>query len=159
MDTIHVSFALPREYSAMPNGAAIPPGDNVIFSICADVVHPDGADTIWLFTDEPAVYPIVVYGEGIVSDKTKIPQKLSLSIIPNPFNSSISIKYSIDRETTIEIAIYDVLGQRASTLLHEPKIAGNYSVEWNAKNKPSGIYFVRLKTGDNTITKRTILIR
>jgi photosystem II stability/assembly factor-like uncharacterized protein len=60
---------------------------------------------------------------------------------PNPFNPSTKIQYQIPTASKVTIKIYNLLGQNIATLVNEQKMAGSYSVEWNASNVPSGVYF------------------
>ena len=89
----------------------------------------------------------------------KKPQSYSLGIYPNPFNSSLSISYTIAKASDIFIDIYDLTGNMVTELVNEHQEAGYYSALWNGENIPSGIYFVRLKAGEQTITKRAILMK
>ena len=57
------------------------------------------------------------------------------------------------------LKVYDILGNEITSLLNENKIAGNYTVEFNAGNLASGIYFYRLQAGSFTQTKKMILLR
>ncbi|NOX18896.1 MAG: T9SS type A sorting domain-containing protein [Chlorobi bacterium] len=77
---------------------------------------------------------------------------------PNPFskgaggNSSTTIKYTISNSFSIlhsQLSIYDVLGRKVATLINEDQMPGNYSVEFNAGNLPSGIYFYKLTIRSN----------
>ena len=83
---------------------------------------------------------------------------------PNPFNPVTKIKYSIPqnlrRETgNVSLKIYDVLGREITTLVNEEKPAGEYEVEFNGSNLPSGIYFYQLNAGVFTETKKMILLK
>ena len=83
---------------------------------------------------------------------------------PNPFNPSTIIKYSIpkiinNQSSIINLKVYDILGSEVATLVNEQKKPGFYSVEWNASNIASGIYFYRIQAGDFIQTKRLILLR
>ncbi|MEO6694282.1 MAG: SBBP repeat-containing protein [Ignavibacteria bacterium] len=79
---------------------------------------------------------------------------------PNPFNPKTVIRYSIIENRFVNLRVYDVLGNEVRNLVSENKPAGNYEVEWNASNYPSGIYFYRLEIDGNIIdTKRTILLK
>jgi hypothetical protein len=51
------------------------------------------------------------------------------------------------------------LGREVATLVNEEKPAGEYEVNFNAANLPSGIYFYQLKAGQFSETKKMILIR
>jgi flagellar hook assembly protein FlgD len=84
-----------------------------------------------------------------INDKTpeSIPASFQLNQnYPNPFNPSTKIKFSVPKQSSIRIIIYDLLGRRVKTLLDEERPAGNYTVQWNGENEfnnkvSSGIYF------------------
>jgi len=78
---------------------------------------------------------------------------------PNPFNPSTSIHYAISSPQFVTIKVYDLLGKEIVTLVNEEKPAGNYEVEFNAANLPSGIYFYRIKAGNFIETKKMVLLR
>jgi len=78
---------------------------------------------------------------------------------PNPFNPNTKIKFVIPKSSFVNLKVYNVLGKEAATLVNEEKPAGNYEVEFNATDLPSGIYFYRLQAGDFIETKKMILLR
>ncbi|NNG27143.1 MAG: T9SS type A sorting domain-containing protein, partial [Ignavibacteriaceae bacterium] len=55
--------------------------------------------------------------------------------------------------------VYDVLGNRIATLVNEEKPAGNYEVEFNSVNLPSGLYFYTLQSGNFAETKKMLLLK
>lgn len=67
---------------------------------------------------------------------------------PNPFNPISKIDYSIPKESFVTVSIYNILGDNIATLVNEKKEAGNYSLDFNASNLPSGVYFYQLKASD-----------
>ena len=78
---------------------------------------------------------------------------------PNPFNPSTTINYSIPNAGIVTIKVYDVLGKEVATLVNEDKPAGNYEVEFNASDLPSGIYFYQLKSERFVEIKKMILLK
>jgi|WetSurMetagenome_2_1015567.scaffolds.fasta_scaffold01309_3 hypothetical protein len=89
-----------------------------------------------------------------------IPEEYHLSQnYPNPFNPSTKISWQSPVGGWQTLKIYDVLGNEVSTLVDEYKPAGNYEVEWNADDFPSGVYFYQLKTESYLETKKMILIK
>ncbi|MDR3610582.1 MAG: T9SS type A sorting domain-containing protein, partial [Ignavibacteriaceae bacterium] len=78
---------------------------------------------------------------------------------PNPFNPSTTISFSIPVQENVSIVIYNILGMKVATLLNEVKAAGNYTLSFNARNLPSGIYFYKLESGSYTSVKKMILIK
>jgi hypothetical protein len=77
---------------------------------------------------------------------------------PNPFNLNTKIQYRIDENSTIQIDIYNMLGQRIRALLDDVKQPGKYEIVWDGTNKfripvTSGIYLCVIKTN----TKREVI--
>jgi hypothetical protein len=78
---------------------------------------------------------------------------------PNPFNPTTTIIYSIPKSCFVSIKVYDILGREVTTIVNENKLAGNYTVQFNAVKLTSGIYFYRMQAGDFVQTKKLILIK
>lgn len=78
---------------------------------------------------------------------------------PNPFNPSTKIKFSVPSSNLVKMTVYNVLGKEIYTLINERYSAGTYSVEFNASNLASGVYFYKLEAGDYTATKKMVLIK
>ena len=78
---------------------------------------------------------------------------------PNPFNPVTTIQYSISNEDYITLRIYNSLGEEIKTLVNEQQTKGNYSVNFNASNLPSGIYFYTLVAGNYRETKKMVLLK
>lgn len=84
--------------------------------------------------------------------------------LPNPFNPSTTIAYTIPARTRVKIEIFNILGQSVTTLVDETKPTGNYQIIWNGIDRqraavPSGIYLYRLQAGKNVQTRKMILLR
>ncbi len=78
---------------------------------------------------------------------------------PNPFNPSTAIRYSIPNAGQVKLNVYSVTGKLVVSLVNEFKPAGNYSVNFNAANLPSGVYFYRLTSGSFVENKKMILLK
>lgn len=78
---------------------------------------------------------------------------------PNPFNPQTRIKYSVPRSDLVQIKLYDMMGGEIKTLINEHRQAGTYEVELEANDLPSGVYFYRMISGNNSETKKMILLR
>lgn len=84
---------------------------------------------------------------------------------PNPFNLSTTIRYSLPQAGYVTLKMFNVLGQQVATLANGEQSAGDYEVQWNAMNLPSGVYFCRfsvasyLRVGEFTETKKLVLIK
>ncbi|NWF89255.1 MAG: PQQ-dependent sugar dehydrogenase [Ignavibacteriaceae bacterium] len=78
---------------------------------------------------------------------------------PNPFNPTTNIEYAINRRQTITLKIYDSLGHDIETLVSGEKDAGYYSVDFQASNLSSGVYFYQIKGGSFIETRKMILMK
>lgn len=78
---------------------------------------------------------------------------------PNPFNPTTKIKFSISDFQSTNLKIYDILGNEVATLLNEYKPAGEYEIEFNASDLPSGIYIYQLKSGSAVQTRKMTLLK
>jgi hypothetical protein len=83
---------------------------------------------------------------------------------PNPFNPETAIKYQIRRDGPVELAIFNLAGEKVRALVNEILPAGNYEARWNGANElghrvSSGVYMYRLKSGATTQTKKMVLLQ
>jgi hypothetical protein len=78
---------------------------------------------------------------------------------PNPFNPNTIINFSIPKETQVNLAVYNILGEKVRDLKNEVMKSGYYNVEFNASGSASGIYLYRIKAGDYTHTKKMLLLK
>ena len=101
-------------------------------------------------------------GFNFIPDKFELEQNY-----PNPFNPNTKIKFTIPSvvdanfasTTMTQLKVFDVLGNEVATLVNEYKPAGNYEVEFNAKNISSGVYFYTLSTQNYSETKSMVLLK
>ena len=78
---------------------------------------------------------------------------------PNPFNPSTTIRFSVPENQLVTLKIYNSIGEKIAEIVNQALPAGNYQVNWNAENNPSGIYFYTLTTNNFKETKKMILLR
>ncbi len=93
-----------------------------------------------------------------------IPKVFSLQQnYPNPFNPSTVIRYELPVDNYVTLKIYNALGQEVATLVDGMQDAGYKSVEWNANNVPSGMFFYRIlaQSGDHNFNcvKKMLLLK
>lgn len=93
--------------------------------------------------------------------KTRINEPVKLNQnYPNPFNPSTVISYDVNSSANVTIKVYDMTGREVRTLVNSFQNAGTYSVNFNASNLASGIYFyvLRMNTGSAEFTKTMKMI-
>jgi 2',3'-cyclic-nucleotide 2'-phosphodiesterase (5'-nucleotidase family) len=97
----------------------------------------------------------IVAGSG---PEVTSPQELVLCWnAPNPFESATSISYSLPADGRVRLEIFNHAGQRVTTLADEWQVAGEKTVQWDARSFPSGVYFRRLTVGDFAHTGAMVL--
>jgi hypothetical protein len=111
------------------------------------------------WTDDRAGYYIydvwacVVAGEFPTGISVKKLSHLPSSFIfnqnyPNPFNPTTTINYQLPENSHVNIIIYNLHGHVVAILVDEEKIAGSYSVNWNAVQLSSGMYMCKMQAGN-----------
>ncbi|MCP4582666.1 MAG: T9SS type A sorting domain-containing protein [candidate division Zixibacteria bacterium] len=78
---------------------------------------------------------------------------------PNPFNATTIISYELAEHLSVSIDVYNILGQKVTTLINRNQVAGQHHVIWNADNFPSGVYFYKLQADDYIETKSMLLLK
>ena len=94
-----------------------------------------------------------------LQEKTILPRQVSLNTYPNPFNPITTLSYTIPSDGIIQLSIYNLAGQQIDNLIHEYKNKGQYSINWNATNYPSGVYFAHMQIEHNVFTQKLILMK
>ncbi len=137
-------------------------------------VTPDGQIVFDLSLPDK-VYSYRVYKAGLitsVASSEKIPEPVFklFQNYPNPFgadpsgNPTTTISYVVPSVETrhalsLQLIVCDVLGRKVATLVNKAQAPGNYSVQFNAQDLPSGIYFYTLKAGNFVKTRKMILLK
>jgi predicted esterase len=97
---------------------------------------------------------------GISKEGQMIPTTYALKQnYPNPFNPNTIINYQLPMTNDVELSIYNLLGQKVSTLVHERQQVGYHQVEWDASRFSSGIYYYKIEAGNFQDVKKMILIK
>jgi hypothetical protein len=83
---------------------------------------------------------------------------------PNPFNPTTTIEYQIPAPVHVAVEIYNMLGEKVTTLVDEEQAAGYYRVEWNGKDSQqrsvsSGAYYCKMRAGGFARVKKMMLVK
>ncbi len=79
---------------------------------------------------------------------------------PNPFNPSTRINFTLGKTSNVKLIIYDILGQKVATLINNQMLsAGAHTVQFDARNLASGVYFYRIESGDFSLVKKMMLLK
>jgi hypothetical protein len=83
---------------------------------------------------------------------------------PNPFNPTTTIRYTLARRGVVSLELYNLLGQRVRTLVHQEEGTGVHTVTWDGTNDAgrsvsSGVYLYTLRSGDFVRSRKLLLMR
>ncbi|MCR9131822.1 MAG: alpha-amylase family glycosyl hydrolase [bacterium] len=78
---------------------------------------------------------------------------------PNPFNPSTNITFDVAKSGFVSLEVFNMLGQKVADLVQEPKVAGSYTVSFDASGLSSGVYIYRLRSGNVVKTQKMMLLK
>ncbi len=99
------------------------------------------------------------YGDNAIDDVNAAQSVLSLTNYPNPFNPETTLSFSLEKDSDVEISVYNVKGQKVETLVNKGFAKGSHNVTWKADNFSTGVYFAVLKTQTGTTTTKLVLMK
>lgn len=137
----------------------VAPGDAVSAAVFFLFIQPDPVEGGSLYIDD-AVFRVA----GPTNAPTP-PRGFSLKQnLPNPFNPSTVIDFTIDREGPVQVDVFNAAGRKVATLLDRDMPAGQHSVRWNGLSSSggavaSGVYHYVLRTGDGWTSRSMVLLK
>lgn len=83
---------------------------------------------------------------------------------PNPFTETTTIGITLPERAEIDVAVFDVAGRRVSTIAAGTRDGGEHELSWNGTDdagRPvgAGVYFYRLEAGNQTLTRKLLIMR
>ncbi len=129
-----------------------------------DFVDIWGADENYLMND---LYPYLLDVTVPVSaeeDVLAIPEAVTLSNYPNPFNPETLIEFSLVDQSEVKLYIYNIRGRKVKTLLDEMRGSGQHRVVWDGRAEDgrevaSGVYLYQLVTEEKSIIRKMMLLK
>ena len=102
--------------------------------------------------------------KGIISDQVAVNNAAPVAFAvaqnsPNPFNPSTSITFTLAKAGKTTVEVYNVAGQKISTLVNGNLSAGTHSTTWNAAKFSAGVYFYTVRSGDFSRTLKMTLLK
>ncbi len=100
--------------------------------------------------------------------EVKLPSAYALSQnYPNPFNPSTTISFDLSGnlgdKQAVNLSVYDIRGRLVRTLIDSEIAAGSHKITWDGMNEQgmqvsSGIYLYTLKTGEQSLTRKMVVL-
>ncbi|MBN2200800.1 discoidin domain-containing protein, partial [bacterium] len=112
--------------------------------------------------DLSGAFAVGAFKEAVAVDERPVsaPSGFGLSQnYPNPFNPQTTISYSIEAKGRVRMTVHNAVGQEVDRLVNADLAAGPHQAVWNAKDRPSGVYFVRLEAGGSVRIRKMVLLK
>lgn len=117
--------------------------------------HPAGEIRGQLVLDDGTILTAVREAQNNVPSRFQLAQNY-----PNPFNPLTIISYVLPEKAQVRLDVYNILGQRVTTLVDGAQQAGTHFVKFDGSRLASGVYFYRLSNNGNAfLTKKMILLK
>jgi len=113
-----------------------------------------------------------VYPDGTVADysmtvnqpSTTVTEWQLLSVYPNPFNSTVTVPFFVPNTSQIEIVVYNMIGQKVSTIVNKHIEAGYHLEVWNGmdingESVASGVYFINMSSPGFTSSRKVVVMK
>jgi len=147
---------IPMEITFHDNDGAGWEGNLVTSPVNTDNAHTN--PSVWSNTWIGDTTHTVTAVEGDLVNKVVDSYSLSQNY-PNPFNPTTSINYSIAEPGLVKIVLYNMIGQQVRSIVNQRQEAGNHTVQLDAKDLSSGIYFYQIEAGDYKHTMKMMLMK
>ncbi len=159
---IYADYGSRKVWKLLLSGGAV--SENSVIGVAPQGVPSFGVDQsneLYIVGSSGTIFKLQDALIGIQGTSGEIPNGFSLEQnYPNPFNPVTNIYYNVGMTSVVNISVYDMTGKEVAVLLNESKPTGRYSVEWNATNMPSGVYFYKLTiNGSQSIEKKMVLVK
>ncbi len=111
------------------------------------------------------LYYLKLDSTGHEPNDPNLPSEISLEQnYPNPFNPVTNIEYRLPERTSVSIEVFNSAGQKVATLVDGERPAGRHSIKWDGTDDSgirvsSGIYLYRLSAGNNSESRKMLLLK
>jgi hypothetical protein len=98
--------------------------------------------------------------DEVLANLKAVPQSKDIATAyPNPFNSTVNIAFELPSAAAVRIDVFNLMGQKVSTLMDQKLDAGSHRALWNATANASGVYFYRLSAGTHVESHKLLLLK
>ena len=130
------------------------------------------------WTDEPIEFGLlgsdemmILFGyyytdeESSVEINPALPDVLTLHpVYPNPFNARTEIRFQLPSQRKVELTIHDLLGRQVKSLTQDVLPAGEHAAFWGGRDEEnqmvsSGIYIIRLESGEQRVVRKILFLK
>ena len=156
MHTLHLYF-LPENVGAFNGRLHVTKGNVNVNIDYAYKINDPSSDNNYIYKNGNAIITTQSMNSDIYQSG---PHKFELSsIYPNPFNPATEINFSVPSDSYVRLSVYNVQGQEVDVIHEGFQSSGAHSYTWNASDMSSGVYYVRLISGNKAKTMKAVLMK
>ncbi|MFC2150462.1 carboxypeptidase regulatory-like domain-containing protein [Calditrichota bacterium] len=125
-------------------------------------------DLTWLVTavsgddriDSDSTFSLRWQPDWINDIDSGLPKMFAITdVYPNPFNSTVTLKYSLDRSASLQFKLFDHQGRIVADESLGHRTTGYYSLSYDGSALPTGVYILSLQANDRVRTSKLVLIK
>ena len=141
-------------------GSGAPPS-SVDFTLQAG---PDGSATYFLEVTDTCEDPNTVTFDPTYEIGPAVATTRLAGNSPNPFRAQTTVEFALSEQSHVTVTVYDMMGRKVATLVDGPRSTGTHRVRWGGESErgetlASGVYLLRMQTGDQSETRRMTIVR
>jgi hypothetical protein len=125
---------------------------------------PRSGDPGYFLGGETEDYPVIQVGSTDVPLAARLDALRLDTPSPNPTSSSATLRFSLPRAEAVQLGVFDLVGRRVRSLDAPALAAGPHETVWDGRDEAGnranpGLYFVRLRASEGTITRAVVMER
>ena len=137
-----------------------PENSGLLSDIVYDVAFDNENGLAYLSTDKGISILSTLHENLAIQSNIEIPRNIILyPNYPNPFNPITTINFMLSVTNDVTLSVYDIRGREVQILLNDYKTAGYHTINWNASSYSSGVYLIRMDSGDFTQIQKVVLVK
>ena len=115
----------------------------------------DAEQNIWMANFHSGIY-VLTEDVSTSTISTTIPSQLSASIYPNPFSTTATISFDLEKRENVQLEIIDLTGRVVKNIFSGKKSEGNHQIEINLPQLTQGIYFCKVIVGNQNLVLKFV---
>jgi hypothetical protein len=168
--TYHAAFPAVEWVSIQgPTDTTLEAGGSAIYQLTwSGAGMPEGIhQSLWTFTSNDPNEALLEWPVRLrefrlhgTPQTPEIPDRFVLhSVYPNPFNSQVTVRFSVKVSGEIEFSLYNIMGQKIDLLSQGNWNTGTHQLRLDFGEKPSGVYFLKASAGEYSQMTKLVLLK
>lgn len=148
-----------------PSSGSVNPNQSVTITVEADAPDSLGEYVsnlviIYNAVGSPHTIRVDLSIVSAANDPLGLPTEFALhQNYPNPFNATTALRFDVPKESFVELVLFNIMGQEVARPVSRMMTPGRHHIIYDARDLPSGMYWIRMNAGDFTSIGKMLLIK